>query len=374
MKFRAQREPLLDAVSNAARAVTMRGATGGTPPFVQLNLRGSVLNVSGFDPDLVINATVSVEGVGDGRTTIPARLLLEALRTSEDSLVAIEASEEEVHLTTGRAEFTLPVVRGGDVAPLGSSVEERARVSAALFGDALRQVVRAALLDDSRAPQLSGVFLTMSSDGLRLAATDSYRLALRDVGEVDVDLAPGGVLVPARTLGEVQRLALEGSSHDPAATVEMGFSELDAFFEIGGVRLLSRLLKGGFPDYERLIPTSFSTEVIVAKDMLLSALRRMRVVARDSKDFSTPVRVHVTDGTLELSVLTAESGRVKEDLDAVVSGGPLSIAFNPSYLLDGVEAVHGERVRVRVVDSGKPALVTGGDEDYKYLLMPVKVV
>lgn len=374
MKFRAQRELLVAAVASAARAVTMRGATGGTTPAVQLSLRGDSLVVSGSDPELVIDATVGVEGLGDGRATVPARLLLEAVRAGEEDAATMEATEEEVRLVVGRAEFSLPVVRGGDVAPLSSPVQERVALPAATFGDALRQVVRAASADDSRAPQLSGVFFSRTARGLRLAATDSYRLAIRDVENVDVEVAEGGVLVPARALGEVQRLALERSGEDPSATVTVGFGELDASFEVGGVRLVTRLLKGSFPDYERLVPKSFAVEVSVAKDAIVSALRRVRVVARDSKDFATPVRVRVEDGVVELSVVTAESGRVNEDLDALVSGGPLSIAFNPSYLLDGVEAVHAERVRVRVVDTGKPALVTGDDEDYKYLLMPVKVV
>lgn len=374
MKFRTERDSLLEAIGTAARAASPRGAGVGTPSL-QLSLRGSRLEVVGADPDLVIEARTSVAGEADGSTLVPARLVNEIVRSFEPGTVTFLSDEEEARISSGRAEFTVRIPVGAEITRLGPPEGEGITLPADLFATGLRQVVRAALADDSRAPQLTGVLMVATETGLRLVATDSYRLAFRDLDGLSA-LEPGSqVLVPARALAEIQRL-VAGAPAPAEGERELIFrhSELDAVFDLDAVRLTTRLLRVAFPPYERLIPPSYPNALHAAREELAAALRRVRLMVRDAKDSSTPVRIHFAPDGAELRVLTAETGQAVEHVDGSFSGEELTVAFNPGYLLDGIEAIRTEKVVLEVIDGSKPATVRGeGDDEYRYLLMPVRV-
>ncbi len=373
MKFRVDRDTLLDTLVTAARATSARPGVGLGVVGLRLQLRGDQLDVCGSDPDLVIEARCQVAGETDGTALVPSRLVVDIVRSFEPGAVAVVADDDEVHFSSGRAEFVVRVAIGAEITRLGVPEQEGIEIPGAVFADGLRQVVRAALVDDSRAPQLTGVLMAATDGGLRLIATDSYRLAFRDFAGMTA-VEPGRqVLVPAKALAEVQRLAA-GSKGEGERTIVFRYSDLDAVFDLSEVRITTRLLRGQFPEVERLIPESYAYHLHVSRDELESALRRVRLVVRDTKDATTPVRLAMHDGGVELTVLTPESGRAEESLEGDFEGDDLTIAFNPTYLLDGVEAVRADTLVLEVNDPGKPALVRGkGEDDYRYLLMPVKV-
>jgi DNA polymerase III subunit beta len=243
----------------------------------------------------------------------------------------------------------------------------------------LRQVVRAASNDDAR-PLLTGVLVAAEGSGTRLVATDSYRLALRDLtGTGPLPEGTDQILIPARALTELQRLLPASGGKDSgskekddgAADVGFSVSDLDATFTASGVRLMTRLLDGKFPDYRQLIPPGYPNQLRVGKESLLDALRRVRLLVRDN---TTPVRLSMRPGGVELTVVSQEVGHASEDVDADYEGEELTVAFNPSYLIDGVEAVLGDEVVLETLDATKPATVRAPDhDDYRYLLMPVRV-
>ncbi len=373
MRFRADRDTLLEAVVTASRATTTRAGLAGGIAGLQLSLRGEQLDIVGSDPDLVIEARCQVAGEVDGNVLVPSRLVSDIIRSFDAGAVDVSAGDEEVRFASGQAEFTVRVALGADITRLGSLESEGIKLPAVEFADGLRQVVRAALADDSRAPQLTGVLMEATESGLRLTATDSYRLAFRDFDGLSV-LDPGAqVLVPAKALAEVQRL-VAGMKDNGAADLLFRHSDLDAVFDLGTVRITSRLLRGAFPDVQRLVPLSYEYELSVGREDFAAALRRVRLLVRDSKDVTTPVRVSLHDGGVELAVLTPESGRAVESVKGEFSGTDVMVAFNPTYLLDGVEAVRSDVLQLRVTDPGKPALVSGeGAGEFRYLLMPVKV-
>ena len=373
MKFRVDRDTLLDTLVTAARATSARPGVSLGVVGLRLQLRGDQLDVCGSDPDLVIEARCQVAGETDGTALVPSRLVVDIVRSFEPGAVAVVADDDEVHFSSGRAEFVVRVAIGAEITRLGVPEQEGIEIPGAVFADGLRQVVRAALVDDSRAPQLTGVLMAATDGGLRLIATDSYRLAFRDFAGMTA-VEPGRqVLVPAKALAEVQRLAAAGKG-EGERTIVFRYSDLDAVFDLGEVRITTRLLRGQFPEVERLIPESYGYHLHVSRDELETALRRVRLVVRDTKDATTPVRLAMHDGGVELTVLTPESGRAEESLEGDFMGEDLTIAFNPTYLLDGVEAVRADTLVLEVNDPGKPALVRGkGEDDYRYLLMPVKV-
>ncbi|MGH7750219.1 MAG: DNA polymerase III subunit beta, partial [Candidatus Dormibacteria bacterium] len=145
----------------------------------------------------------------------------------------------------------------------------------------------------------------------------------------------------------------------------------DVTFEAGGVRLMTRLIEGDFPDYRKLIPPSYPNRLVVGREALLDALRRVKLMARDPM---TAVRIALRAEGIELTVVTADYGQATEDVDAKYEGAEMVVAFNPAYLIDGIEALSGDEVSLETVDALKPATIRPTEgHDYLYLLMPVRV-
>ncbi len=373
MRFRADRDTLLETLVTASRASASRSALSGAAPGLQITLRSNVLEAVGSDPDLVIEARCEVAGEQDGTVLVPTRLVTDIVRSFESGAVSVAGGEEEARFSAGRAEFVVRVAAGAEITRLSSPETSGIDLPAVTFADGLRQVVRAALADDSRAPQLTAVQMQATEKGLRLVATDSYRLAFRDFEGMSALEEGSQVLVPAKALGEVQRLVSQAKD-DQDEMIGFRHSDLDAVFDLDGVRITTRLVRGQFPDVDRLVPSSYAYRLRVSREDFASALRRVRLLVRDSKDITTPVRLSFREGGVELQVLTPESGRAVEALEGEFSGEDIMIAFNPGYLLDGVEALRSDLLVIEVNDPGKPALLRGeGEDEYRYLLMPVKV-
>jgi DNA polymerase-3 subunit beta len=266
-------------------------------------------------------------------------------------------------LSAGRSQFTVRTLPAEEFLRLPEPTGDGVVLAAGDFADALRQVVPAASHDDAR-PILTGVLLAAEGAGLRLVATDSYRLALRDLPGTSVLQEGQQVLVPSRALGELARV-LVGAEQ---VTLRLGADE--ASFDIGSTRLTTRLIEGEFPNYRQLVPASCPNRLSVGKDGLLDAVRRVKLLAREA----TPVRLHLSAEGLELTAVTQDVGQAREDVEAKYEGTEMVVAFNPTFLIDGVEAVAGDEVALETTDALKPATVRGSDgDDYLYLLMPVRV-
>ena len=196
-------------------------------------------------------------------------------------------------------------------------------------------------------------------------ATDSYRLAVRDIPGTTVMSDGQSVLVPSRALRELERLL--GS--DDEITLRLG--EREASFEVGSLRLTTRLIEGEFPNYRGLIPASHPNQLTVGREALVEAVRRVKLMAREP---NTPVRLVMNDDGLELVAITQDVGQANEQLDARYSGDELTVAFNPDFLLSGVEVSPGDEITLHTVDAQKPAVIRAeGAEEFLYLLMPVRV-
>lgn len=363
MKFRCERDVLLDALSTAARSVSTRGGALPVLSGVRLSLTGDELVLTGSDLDLTITVRTEVAGASDGRAVIPARLLLDIIRAVPPGAVDVEMVDDEARVTAGRSEFSVRAFDPDEYPQLAEPSGESVTVDAPDMAQSLRQVISAASADDSR-PILTGVLLAAEEGGLRLVATDSYRLAVRDLPGTHVLAADQEVLVPSRALAEVVKL-LGGKG---ALVVRLG--ERDASFEVGGVHVTTRLIEGAFPNYRGLIPASHPNTLRVSREALLDAVRRVRLLAQEA----TPVRLGMRQGTVELIAVTQDVGQAHEALDASYEGEELTVAFNPEYLLDGIEAAPGDELILHSVDALKPAVIQGSDtEEFLYLLMPVRV-
>lgn len=369
MKFRSERDLLVEVLTTAARAVGGRGVSSAVLSGLLLSCEGNRLVTTGTDLDLTIRVEQEVVGIADGSCVVPARLAAEVVRSLEPGAVTIMATDERVEISAARSHFGLrgyPVV---EFPTSGAPSEKVVSLPASTLLSGLRQVVRVASTDDAR-PLLTGVLFTTEGDETRLVATDSYRLALRGLRGATVS-DQADFLVPARALAELQRLPAPEGEGSETGLIEVAMGPHEIAFTYGRVRVSTRLLEGTYPDYRQLIPDHYPNRLHLGKHALLAALRRVRLLVRDN---TTPVRLRMHEGAVDLSVVAQEVGEADETIDGDFAGEELVIAFNPSYLIDGVEAATGDEVIVETVDSSRPATVRSAeDDDYRYLLMPVRV-
>lgn len=365
MKLRCERDVLVDALSTAGRAVA--GRSGALPVLggIRLSVSADVLQVTGTDLDLTITVEAGVSGGSDGVVVAPGRLVTDIVRALEPGAVILESDDEELRIASGRSHFTVRTHPADEFPRLPAPSGETVTLPASGLADALKQVTRAASGEDSR-PILTGVLMAAEEGGLRMVATDSYRLAVRDVEGLGVIPEGQKVLVPSRALNELMRLL--GTD---AGEITLRLGAHDATFGLADVSLTTRLIEGEFPNYRQLIPANYPNRLIVGREALLDAVRRVKLLARDA---TTPVRIALRPTGIELTVITTDWGTATEDVDAKYEGAEMTVAFNPNYLIDGVEAIAGEEVVLDTLDALKPATLrpTEGD-DYLYLLMPVRV-
>lgn len=368
MKFACERDVLVEALATAGRATATRGGSLPVLTGVRFELTNDRLRLTGTDLELTISVEVDVAGEDDGTAVLQGRIAADVVRSLEPGRVKVIVDGDEAHITAGRFESSMRLLPAEEYPRLTEPAEEAVTLSAAALAEALHQVVRAASSDDSR-PILTGVLLSAEDEGgLRLVATDSYRLSVRDLPGTSVLRHGQQVLVPSRALREVERL-LAGAEE---LTLRLG--ERDVTFEIAGhgatTRLTSRLIEGEFPNYRGLIPQNHPNRLTVGREALLDALRRVRLMAREA----TPVRLSMSADGLELVAITQDVGQAHEQLDARYEGTDLTVAFNPEYLLDGIEVAMGDEITLATVDAQKPAVLRGSEgEDFLYLLMPVRV-
>lgn len=360
MRIRAQRDDLADVLARANRAVGTRTAL----PVLQgllCEVSGNTLRVTGTDLDMTVRTQAEVEVMEEGRAVIPGRLLSEAVRKMPAGQVTIGVDDTDIEIQGNGPRFTLRPLTVDDFPTQDDVVSDGVEVDGEAFAEAINQVTVAASGDGAR-PILTGVLFETSDAGLRMVATDSYRLSKRDLSGVGLE---GTGLVPARGLRELPR-----TIGAPKVTAQLREREAVFTSERGTLRL--RLIDGNFPKYQSLLPDSYPNQVILNKEELLEALGRVTLVAEDH----IPVRLKLMAGGVEVTVSRQDVGGETEHLAGEFSGADeeVSIAFNPRYLQDGVTAVLGDSVRIRVIDAFKPGVLDSGEDgDFLYLLMPVRV-
>jgi DNA polymerase-3 subunit beta len=363
VKFRCERDVLVEALGSAGRAAAGRGSSLPVLSGVRVELTGNRLRLTGTDLELTIAVEVEVSGSEDGVTVLPGRLASDIVRALPGGSVDIEVDADEARIAAGRSEFSLRILPADEFPRLPEPAGEAVTLASSELASALSQVVRAASSDDAR-PILTGVLLAAHEGGLRLVATDSYRLAIRDLPGTSVLAEGQHVLVPSRALQELARVLAAGD------TLSIRLGERDASFEVGGTRLTTVLIEGEFPPYERLIPQAQPNRLTVGREVLLEAVRRVKLLAREA----TPVRLAMSADGLELVAVTQDVGQAHESLDAKFEGTDLTVAFNPEYLVQGIEVAPGDEVTIETVDALKPALLRVPEHpEFLYLLMPVRV-
>jgi DNA polymerase III subunit beta len=369
VKFRADRAEFAEAVSWATRTV---GARVTLPALsgVLLEAADGKLTCRATDLEVAAEISIPVQIDQPGRALLPGRLLSQLVARFPQAPVELTGEPERVEITCGRATFHVRGMTVEDFPTLATPAEDAPQ--GVVKGDALArlvgQVARAASTDEGR-PVLTGVSLTAAEGRLTAAATDSYRLAVRSLAWDEA--VEGSALVPARSLQEAAKAASE-----VGGTVTVVLEEGQVSFLFGDRRLTTKLIEGTFPNYRALLPDAYETGVTVDRAALVEALQRVAIVAMGQTN--TPVSLTFGDGSIDLHATNQEMGDAAEALPAEIDGDGLTIAFNPGFLLAGLEATGTEQIRIELRDGLKPAVLRphaedGQVDDLTYLLMPMKI-
>jgi DNA polymerase-3 subunit beta len=362
VRFRCDRDALSDALQTVQRGVSSRP---GIPALTGVLLEaedGGRLTMTTTDLEVSARLTIDVQVSQSGIALIPARLLADTVKSLSDAPVDVETDQSQARIRCAAYEGTLRLLPAEDFPGLQEPGGTRVEADAGAFAQAVSQVGRAASRDEAR-PVLTGVLVEVSREGCVLAATDSYRLAVRDL----VATADGEAraIVPERAFSEAGRAA----ASDEKGKVEILVDDAQVSFRAGGLTLTSRLIEGEFPPYRTLLPDTHESRLTISRQQLLDAVRRVGLLARDT----TPVRMEFNALGVKLSSSSPDLGQAVETVEARYEGEDLTVAFNPQYLIDGLTAAVGESIRLDVRDGLKPGVVHGESDGFTYLVMPVRL-
>jgi DNA polymerase III subunit beta len=371
MKFRIERDALAEAVAWSARSLPSRPAAPVLAGLL-LEVTDDQLAISGFDYEVSTQAQLEVNSGSPGRALVSGRLLADIAKALPAHPVEFVADGSRVSITCGSSKFTLPTMPDSDYPRLPELPSTAGTVSSSVFARAVSQVAIAAGRDDTL-PMLTGVRLEIDGERLTLAATDRYRLAVRELtwNPASSAAAEAQVLVPARTLHEAAR-SLTGEAE---LTISLSMSGSGGEGIIGfsgtGRRTTTRLLDAQFPPYRSLLPQEFAVTAEVPVNALSEAVKRVALVA----ERGNPVRLQFAEGTLTLTAGGDDEGRAEENLEAEFTGEGITTAFNPAFLLEGLGAIEEPVARLLFTTPTKPAVLrpAGGASDYTYLIMPVRL-
>jgi DNA polymerase III subunit beta len=363
LKATCSRDELTRALGIVSRGVSTR-TTVQILAGILLQASGEKLDLAATDMELSLRTSLEAQVEAEGSVVVPGRLLLELARLLPGEEVSIEHKLEEaaVEVRSGSATYRLHTYNAEDFPRLpDAAAADRHEVDREMLLETVARVSRSASRDESR-PVLTGVLMRFEPGKLVMAATDSYRLSVKETA-TEGSVPELEAIVPARALGELVRIAQAGEG------IELGVHENQVVFSTGDALLTTRRIDGQFPNYRQLVPDAFDHELTLPRDELLDVVRRVAVMAQRN----SPLRLRFAEGELTVSAQTQDVGEARESLPVSFAGEPLEIGFNAEFLRDGVESVGGEQLRLKLISPLRPAVLQGEDDDFLYLIMPIRL-
>ena len=356
-------DELAQRVALVARAVSTR-TTVQILSGIMLRADEGRLELAATDMDLSLRTSLEAEVDGAGTIVVPGRLLAEVTRLLPDDGVVLEHRLEEgtVVVTSGAAQYRMHTYSADDFPRLPDveTAETSAIPREVLLGTVSR-VSRAASRDESR-PVLTGILVRFESGKVVMAATDSYRLAVKET-PLEASAPALEAIVPARALGELARIAQSGEF------IQLALQENHVLFGTEDAWLTTRRIDGQFPDYKQLLPDTFEHEIVLPRDEILDVVRRASVMAQRN----SPLRLSFAEGELTVSAQTQDVGEARETMPVQFAGEPLEMGFNAEFLREGIESVETDDVTLKLISPLRPGLIQSGGDDFRYLIMPIRL-
>ena len=366
MKLKADRDPLLDALQAASRAVSTRSPLPSLSGIL-LTAAGGKATARATDMELGLTVELDAEIEGEGSLLLPGRLLTDVARALPPGPVTLaeRTEQRDVELTAGTAQFHLRVLPTEDFPRLPGFEGEAIRMPATALAETVERVARAASRDEVR-PILTGILVSLEGNRLTMVATDSYRLSVKHTTLDAPAATPFEANVPARALRELARIVGQTGVEE----IEIALPGNQIVFRAGPYVLSSRLIEGQFPSFRQLLPDAFDHDVRLPKADLLDVTRRIRHLAQRN----APLRLAFSTGELTVSAETPEIGDASEGMPCAFEGEDLVIAFNPQFFIEGIESIETEELVLRLTSPLRPGLLQqAGDEDFSYLVMPIRL-
>ncbi|HET9460552.1 MAG TPA: DNA polymerase III subunit beta [Gaiellaceae bacterium] len=356
------RSELAAALSVVARAISSRGAVQVLSGILVHADEGR-LTLAATDMEISMRTSIAGEISGEAGVVVPGRLLTDLVRLLPDDSVTLTYDEGDgvLQISSGTHSSRLNIFSAEDFPRLPPLDIPLQQVDAAALLETIDKVSRAASRDESR-PVLTGVLVRFEGNRLIMAATDSYRLAVKET-TLDAAAPDLDAIIPARALQELARVAV-GVEH-----IELGVHENYVIFSSGDAWLTSRRIDGQFPNYKQLLPETFEAEITIQRETLLEVVRRAGVMAQRN----APLRLRFADGELTISAQTQDVGEATESLPIDFAGEEIAIGFNPDFLRDGLEAVSSDAIQLKLINRLRPGLISSPDESFWYLIMPIRL-
>ncbi len=368
MKITVDRQVLAEALAAVARAASTRtGLQIASGLRITATDPEAPIELAATDMEMSLRMPVVADVIEPGAVVIPARLAQDIVRGMSAPTLTLElpAGDERLVISSQSARYVLHTYPLADFPRLPEIDHERLfELDRATFSATVSRVVRAASTDESR-PVLTGVLVQIQPGRLTMAATDSYRLAVKETPLPDDVPEPIDVIIPARALAEAVRLA----DASGARSISFGVDTNHVVLGVDGAWLTSRKIDGQFPNFRALRPEKFEHEVSVQRVPLGEASRRIGMFARNL----APARVRFAPGELRLSAVAPDVGEASEELESDYHGDVFEIGFNAHYLRDGVELVEGDLLRFQLTTPVRPAVLLGPGDDFWYVLMPMRL-
>jgi DNA polymerase III subunit beta len=363
LRITASKDELVQALGVVSRAVSTRTSVQILSGIL-LEAQDGELRLAATDMELSLRANVQAQIEGDGSIVLPGKTLADIVRLLPAEEVAIEhrPSEAVAHVTSGSASYTLHMYNPEDFPRLPElDAMQTFSVDRESLLETIHRVARAASRDESR-PVLTGILVSFAAGKIVMAATDSYRLAVKET-EIGGSAPELEAIVPSRALQELARIASSGD------TVEVGVHENQVLFSTDGAWLTTRRIDGQFPNYRQLLPEAFEHELTIPRVELLEVVRRAAVMIQRA----TPLQLRFAAGELTVIARTHEVGESKESMPIGFTGETLEIGFNADFLRDGLELMDGDDVRFKLISPLRPAVIQGEGDDFTYLVMPIRL-
>jgi DNA polymerase-3 subunit beta len=368
MKLSLATADLLTELQTVTRVASTRSAVQALSGVMIAAESDSSPELRASDMEIGLRVPLRADVARPGSAVLPARLLLDVARSlpAEQLTLELRAAEQDVELICGASTFHLRTLRAEDFPALPAPEgETRLALPAGAFIETITRVARSASRDETR-PVLTGILMSASGQELRMVATDSYRLSVKETA-LEAPLA--GTLeanVPARALQELVRI----SQQAPADSVAVSVGQNQVVFEWGEVVLSSRLIEGQFPNYRQLLPESVEHEMRLSSAELTDVVRRISLLAQKN----APLRLSFSEGTLTVSAQTPDVGEASEAIPVPFHGDAFEIGFNPEFLRDGLESVDSDELLMKLISPLRPGLIETPDSgDFVYLIMPIRL-
>jgi DNA polymerase-3 subunit beta len=363
LRITVSKDELAAKLAVVARAVSTR-TTVLVLGVIQLRAEAGQLHLSATDMEVSLRATVEAQVADEGTVVVPGKLLLDIARSLPDSDVTIEHKPEEavVVVTAGTANYRLHTYSSEDF-PRLPEIEDAGLhgIDREALVETVARVGRSASRDESR-PVLTGILVRFEPGKIVMAATDSYRLAVKET-PVEGTLPELEAIIPARALQELARIA--GTSDE----IQLGLQENHVVFGAEGTWLTTRRIDGQFPNYRQLLPEQFEYELPLPREELLEVVRRVSLMAQRN----SPLRLRFADGELTVSAVTQDVGEARESLPAPYTGEAMEIGFNAEFLRDGLDSVDSDSIKFKLISPLRPAVLEGDTDDYVYLIVPIRL-